>query len=111
MSKTDPYLNYWIECVAVSLEENGVSATKEQIEAIARDVRCSHEMYGEAFGYTAIPNPLEGETKRLARELRAEKEKVICGECKGAGSLISYGPYHSFESSCWKCNGEGRHAP
>lgn len=111
MSAKNPYREYWVETVAQSLYEHGVTATNEQIEAIAEDIHGAHSMYGEYFGYHAIPNPLQGEAERLARELQKEKDKVLCEECKGSGRNISYGPCHSFESTCLKCRGDGRHSP
>lgn len=110
--KRDPYLEYWIECVAQSLDEHGVQASQEQIEAISKDIKNGHEMYGEAFGHHFIPNPLAAENKRLAAEVVKEREKVICKECKGKGHIISYGSGTLMsESQCWKCRGDGRHSP
>ena len=41
--------DYWLECVQQSLEEHGVTATKEQAQAIATDVQITHDNYGMAF--------------------------------------------------------------
>jgi len=46
---TDHKLDYWIESVASSLGEHGISATKEQIQAVAEDIQISHEQFGMAF--------------------------------------------------------------
>lgn len=106
------YREYWVEAVAQSLEEHGITATQEQISKVAVDIQHAHEMYGEAFGHHFIPNPLEAENKRLSAEVIKEREKVICKECKGKGFLVSYGSGTLMcESQCWKCRGDGRHSP
>ena len=104
-------MDYWEEAVACSLDEHGIQATDEQIKAIAADMAINHEMYGTAHGYDAIPNPLQSERDDLARKLEAEREKVHCKTCGGRGRIITTGPYHSSDSECWKCRGDGRHAP
>lgn len=69
-------MNYWVECIACSLDEHGVKATQEQIEAIAADVEVSHENFGMAHGYDCIPNPLHAEiAERDERIKRIEKER------------------------------------
>ncbi len=100
---------YWEEMLANSMEENGVSATPEQILAIATDMQICHENYGMAFGYPQ-GNPERDEIKRLEKALTAEREKVTCRECKGTGTIHSQGPYHGSISQCDKCRGTGRHA-
>lgn len=103
-------MDYWKECVFEALLDVGLDATDTQIEIIARAVEGAHENYGMAFGYDAIPNPLLIENDRLKREIKIERDKVLCTECKGIGRIITYGPYHSSDSECWKCKGEGRHS-
>jgi hypothetical protein len=103
--QTNPVQDYWEECVSSALEEHGVAASREQIAAIAADVKISHENYGLAFH---VPeNPLASELDRTKKLLAAEREKVVCPECMGKGSLVSHGPVHSATGPCWKCNGEG----
>jgi DnaJ-class molecular chaperone len=103
--------DYWQECVAQSLDEHGVTATDEQINAIASDIEGAHENYGMAFYQPSGPSQSERDLKEAQRKLRAEQEKVTCRECKGRGRIILNGPYHSSNSECHKCRGEGRHAP
>ena len=43
MPKPWSMLDNWIECIANACEEHGVTATSEQIEAIARDIQVAHE--------------------------------------------------------------------
>lgn len=104
-SKTD----YYAEGLAESFEEHGVTATPEQIKAIASDVACWTENIGMAFYQPSDPAPSEAD--RLRAELQKERSKVTCKQCNGSGSIVSHGPYHSATSSCWKCGGDGRHAP
>lgn len=103
-------MDYWTECISEAFEDAGISATKEQIKTVVEWVEGAHENYGMAHGHDAIPNPLELENDNLKRELRKEQDKVICEECKGKGRIITAGPYHSSDSACWKCRGEGRHS-
>ena len=87
-------MNYWEECISEAFDDVGIKATKDQIENVAAWVEGAHENYGMAHGYDVIPNP-------------REKEKTICPDCKGKGREITYGPYHSGESDCFKCSGKG----
>lgn len=103
-------MDYWGECISEALEDAGLPATPEQISTIASWVEGAHENFRTAFGYDAIPNPLTEENTKLKRELKREQDKIICAECKGEGRLINHGPYHSSDSECWKCRGEGRHS-
>ena len=104
-------VEYWEECLASAFDEHGVSATPEQIKAIAEDVKVSHENYGMAFYSPPAGEHLRRELDEANRKLRAEREKVRCRECNGRGRIITPGPYHSSDMGCWKCHGEGRHAP
>ena len=100
-------MDYWQECITEAFEDAGIDATKEQINTVASWVSGAHENYGMAHGYDCISNPRDEEISELKRKLEREKNKIICKECKGTGVYISYGPYHSAESSCFKCNGAG----
>ena len=101
-------MDYWKECILEAVEDAGIAATKKQIDTVAWWIEGAHENYGMAHGYDCIPNPLEAENKELKRKLKEEQEKVICKECNGTGRIITLGPYHSSESECWRCHGEGR---
>ena len=101
-------MSYWRECVEEALSEAKISATAEQISTVSSMVKNAHEMYGEAHGYLSIPNPLKEENEKLAVALKKEKEKWNCKACGGTGRIISYGPSHSGNSHCYKCNGEGK---
>ena len=101
-------MDYWEECISISFEDNGIKATKEQIQAVAGDVESSHENYGMAHGHDCIPNPLRGENDRLKKDLEREKGSTSCNECKGKGTIITYGGTFQSESQCYKCNGTGK---
>jgi len=103
--------DYWHECIAEAFDDAGISATEKQIAVVAGWVEGAHENYGTAHGHDVIPNPMQLEAERLERELKAEREKIACPVCKGRGRIITQGPYHSSDSDCWKCNGEGRVKP
>lgn len=101
-------MRYWEECVSLAFDEVGIVATREQIATVAEAVEAGHENYGMAHGYDQIPNPLMEENDRLCEALKTERSKVVCGECGGRGRIITYGPYHSADSTCYKCHGEGK---
>jgi DnaJ-class molecular chaperone len=107
-------VNYWLEALESSLDENGCfsALTKEQREAVAKDMNIAHEMHSEATGEINIPNPAHAEIKRLSDEVKRERDKVHCVECNGRGSITeSCGTSHYAVSQCWRCHGEGRHDP
>ena len=100
--------DYWAECIEIAFQDAGITATQDQIATVAGAVEGAHENYGLAHGHDCIPNPLHEENERLRRDLKREKDKVACPECRGRGDLTSRGPIHSATSQCWKCRGEGR---
>lgn len=101
-------MNYWEECLAEAFGDAGITATKEQIDTVASWVEGAHENYGMAHGYNCIPNPLQYENDTLRKKLDLERRKENCPICDGRGRIITPGPYHSSNSQCWKCNGEGK---
>ncbi|KPA87035.1 hypothetical protein PF66_06380 [Pseudomonas asplenii] len=105
-SRTD----YYAEGLAESFEEHGITATREQIKAVASDVAAWAESIGMAFQVPA-GDPRDSELADLRKQLDRERNKVICRECKGSGEYVSRGPHHSSFGRCFKCRGEGRHAP
>lgn len=103
---------YWIESVGSSLDEAGIKATDEQIKNIAADMKISSEMEDMAYGYDVASLNLQGskdsEIARLKAKVIQEQEKRTCKNCKGSGIIIDQGPYHSSETDCYVCRGEGR---
>lgn len=73
---------YWEESVEIALEEEGVTATKDQVKNIAGSISISHENYGMAHGYDSIPNPRifeESEkVKLLKEEIEQLKKQIEC---------------------------------
>jgi len=105
----DAVSEYWLEAIECALDEHGVSATKEQTIAIARDIEASHECYGMTFHQPE--NPMISELSKLNRELIKERSKIGCSLCGGKGRITEYsGPWES-TSTCPRCHGEGKHIP
>lgn len=106
--------DYWTEHAEIALEEAGITgATPEQINAIAAVIESAHEFYRQAHGHDVASANFAAEQlrelKRAEDALAAEKAKVICKTCNGRGRIITRGPYHSSDSECHVCRGEGRH--
>lgn len=102
-------IDLWKELISESLDNHGVSASAEQIASIAEDAAGIAESIRE---YSFCPaDPMIRELEDTKAALERERDKVTCSTCKGTGYLISNGPCHSSHSSCWKCRGDGRHAP
>jgi hypothetical protein len=76
---------------------------------IATSLETSQDCMSMAFYQPE--NPMVGENARLERALKVERDKVGCLVCFGRGRIKTQGPYHSSNSQCWKCHGEGKHAP
>lgn len=102
-------LDYWVECIAQSCLDHGVTATAEQIALIAEDVKVWGECRELACG---VPeNPLIREVEEAKRALDVERSKVHCRTCNGTGRTHTYGGTMMSDSPCWKCRGEGKHLP
>ena len=100
-------IDYWKECISQAAEGCGLTLTAEQLEYMADAVEGGDENIGQAF-YS--PEPFRDNEKiELKKKLDAELAKVFCKECKGRGSIVTYGAYHDGISTCWQCNGQGRH--
>jgi hypothetical protein len=69
-------LNYWIESVSCSLEENDITVSAETLEKIAKDMMNSAECQGQAFGHDAIPNPRNSEMEELKRKYEARIKEL-----------------------------------
>lgn len=102
-------LEYYSECVASAAEECGAALTAEQIASIADAI--SGAIENESLAFPVPDSPLPGRIAQLERELATERRKVPCEPCGGRGAITTHGPYHSSTSQCWKCSGEGKHAP
>jgi hypothetical protein len=101
----------WEECIAEGLAEAGIEATKDQIQTVASYAQGLHENYGTYTGDEHIPNPIKQENDELKRKLKHEQELVHCKPCNGTGRIITPGPYHSSDTQCWQCSGNGKVHP
>jgi hypothetical protein len=106
-----PKFNYWEECILEAFSEAEIHATPEQINIVISAVEGGHENFSMAHGHDCIPNPLRVENERLEKEIRRERDKIICKECNGKGHYMTYGGTFQSEHTCPKCRGEGRHDP
>jgi len=102
-------MNYWKECISEAFDEAEITATKEQIDAVASFVKGAHETYGEVHGHYFIPDPRDAENDRLATELKKERDRVGCMTCGGRGYfVVPAGTSHISYDDCSDCNGEGK---
>jgi hypothetical protein len=105
----DARAEYWVECVAIAFEDCGLTATSEQITAVAADVQSGAENIGQAFYQPE--SPLPGRIAELERRLKVEVNKITCRACNGYGRIREYFGTFMSDSQCSKCHGEGRHSP
>lgn len=99
-------LDYWRECVSIAAEECDLEMTAEQLNALAESVQAGHEYYGMSFYQPESPYP--SEIERLEKELKKERDKRGCPECRGSGRITERcGPWIS-NSECHVCRGAGK---
>ncbi|MEZ0208838.1 MAG: hypothetical protein ACAH17_01520 [Candidatus Paceibacterota bacterium] len=98
----------WETTIKEAFEDANIQATSEQLDTVISWVVGMHENYGTYSGCEHIPNPLYTELDELKKQLKIERSKIQCRNCGGQGRIITQGPYHSGDSECWKCRGEGR---
>ena len=80
-------LEYWIESVRDTMEEVGCELSTEAITSIAENMIITAEQEGMAFGYDAIPNPLQTEIDRVKDQLRQERDRCDSREYEMRGEL------------------------
>ena len=106
--------DYWIECVSSSLDEHGIVATVEQIEAIADDISTGQDNYNLVTGIEQATlnshDAKDNEIAELKRLLKLEEDKIGCPECSGRGAFYDK-VLDRFLEKCSKCNGEGKIFP
>ena len=107
-------MDYWADTIAEAFEDAGISASDQQIKTVAGWAESAHENYSTFYGLDVANKNFsanrENEIQKLKDQLKAEKEKVHCEVCGGRGNTREpCGPSHVAISTCWKCNGEGRH--
>lgn len=103
-------MDYWKETIKEAFEDAKIQATEEQIITVTNWVEGAHDNYGMSHGHDCIPNPQTLEIEKLTEELKRERNKIQCPECKGWGSITdSWGSSgRSSTSQCFKCHGEGK---
>jgi len=102
-------MDYWKEAFMAALEEAEIPfPADDKLKLGAAVLRGAHEEYGMAQGHHCIPDPQAAEVDRLEKALAKERRKEHCRTCDGRGRIETPGPYHSSNSECWKCRGEGR---
>jgi len=69
-------MDYWTECISVAFGEEGITATKEQIENVAGAAEGAHENFGLATGRDCIPNPLLATVDELKRTIKQTEAAV-----------------------------------
>lgn len=75
---TDYRLDYWIEAVQCSLDENGLFGyiPKELIKSIAKDMHNAYENIGMAFGDHVARSPVETDKDRKIKALEAQVKEL-----------------------------------
>lgn len=68
-------LNYWVDSVIDALEEIGYEFSNENVIALAEDMMICADQESMAFGYDAIPNPLQTEVNRINDQLQRERDE------------------------------------
>lgn len=102
-------LDYYCEAVAESFDEHGITATDEQIKAVAADMELTRE--GESLAFYTPENPMIRENADLKRKLDIEQRKIGCRACGGSGrDRHMAGPWY-VDTQCVKCRGEGKVLP
>ncbi len=107
-------MDYWQECVAEALSEEGVTATPEQIHNIAKSIEMAHDNYGMAHGCgviagASLPTAESEELNQLkdaiAKQERWEASTVPCKLCVTRGWVRDgWGR----DVTCTRCDGKGR---
>ena len=101
----------WREHVEESFDEHGVYATLEQALGIADDIRLAVESTHLASGPPIeYQDPEKSEVRLLQRELKEERDKRGCPDCRGRGYnyfLLPGGAHGSYDR-CDTCGGEGK---
>lgn len=104
-------LEYWEEMVGESFCQNDIEYDSSKVKLVAKDMSAAHEHYDQAFYQPPVSeHPVFSELESLKKQLANEKSKVTCRVCAGTGQTRdAVGTSHVAISSCWKCDGQGRH--
>ncbi len=106
---------YWRIFVEETIPEMGVTLTDGQREEILDAIIGHADMECEATGLSvASANryaDIQRETDAVKMELKFEKEKTACKQCRGTGDDITYGGSWRSISTCYACRGTGKVHP
>jgi DnaJ-class molecular chaperone len=98
--------NYWCESLSESFSEHGITASQEQIAAVARDIE--HIRDGESLAFHTPENPMIERNKELEKKLKREQSARFCKACAGSGrDRHMAGPWF-VDTECSDCRGAGR---
>lgn len=102
MSRVD----YFRIGIAEAAEECGLEITEEQLNHLASAVAGGASEIGQVF-----PEPESAQelvVRKLKKELQKERDKIICPECRGQGSITEFFCGWRSTSQCDICRGEGK---
>lgn len=68
----DYKLNYWIEAIQSSADNNNISLPDDIIKKMAVDMVNAAEMQGQAFGHDIIPSPRIAEKDSIVKNMEAK---------------------------------------
>lgn len=83
-NRTDPRSEYWRECISQALDECGLSARPDQIDALTDAVAGAHENIGQAFYSPPSSDPLDAIFLRAMRRLRDFQEGMAAAQRRAA---------------------------
>lgn len=67
-------MSYWEDSIREPLLSFGIELTDEQLAELCESIEVSHSNYGMFRGHDAIPNPLEGELRRVKQTNKEDAE-------------------------------------
>jgi hypothetical protein len=106
-------IDYWSEALGEALCEIDKfdALTSDERKQVARVLSGAHECYGMAFYSPPSGEHERSEVSRLTRLLEEERSLVFCRVCQGSGREEGMaGPWYT-NTTCYKCNGHGKHKP
>lgn len=97
--------DYWAEVVGQSFDEHGIVYTREQVQAIARDMEGAQQEYDQT-SYQP-PDPVHRELAETKAALAKEREVEGCRTCKGRGWYAVDILGRVSRETCTDCDGRG----
>jgi DnaJ-class molecular chaperone len=105
--------SYWDEVVQISLNEAGLTATKDQVLIISGSIEGCVENYLNHTSPGTGRRTADPEVVSLKKRLAEEEAKVPCSKCAGRGHLIVSDQYNfrAHKEGCDACYSTGRVLP